>query len=595
MSPSRGRCLSLDTVFSRLLLPMLLVACFLIALPPALAAPTNADMITYLGGKATGQSLKTVAYTLTVLANDEKVLVSFAFDGKVADVGWMGWGAGTAMTDADIVICWPNSDGTWTLSHRSAPSTVMPTLVGGSANKDPSVDSSGSLRVVASLSSKSASDSPAVVTFERPLKLGSGYKGKGDVFQLQRAVNQPMIYAYGPKNPGKAAQDADLTQHALDKMGGTYLDLSAAFTEKTAAIDPPITPVKGGSSGSVATTAAGQQQEGGSGSSSTKVATQTGGSGQGTGGGTTIESAATGGTAIASPTAGVSGSTTSSGTGGPTTTGSGGSGFMTYSNLILIHAVCAGFACQGYLTTPVTLIALGAVVMAVQAKGGNEVTFTHQTIGFAFVGALIVQDLLGLWTHLDHAPSRPGRLPPPRAPQAWVHMFLGIALIVTGYFQVHLGMERYGVSDDLIIYAYYGAIGFFALAYLGSLVTSMTRGSARARPALPHHHEHHHEHHHHHHHFVPPAHRAHNHRHERRKKGKKRRPTHSRKEESDFSPASSSSHSDDSASGSASDSGGSSRSGSSGGDSRSSKSDSSSEDEKRGRKKVKRRNGQSRD
>lgn len=32
---------------------------------------------------------------------------------------------------------------------------------------------------------------------------------------------QPMIYANGPKNPGKAAQDADLAQHALDAMGGT--------------------------------------------------------------------------------------------------------------------------------------------------------------------------------------------------------------------------------------------------------------------------------------------------------------------------------------------------------------------------------------
>ena len=155
-------------------------------------------------------------------------------------------------THSDIVICWPNSDGTWTLSHRTAPSTVLPTLVGPANSKDPSVDSSGSLRIVPSLSSKSAGEAPAVVTWERPLKLPTGYKGKGSAFQLQRAINQvrpstkrqvrvvcshaleipsliealwrlaqPMIYANGPKNPGKAAQDADLAQHALDAMGGT--------------------------------------------------------------------------------------------------------------------------------------------------------------------------------------------------------------------------------------------------------------------------------------------------------------------------------------------------------------------------------------
>jgi hypothetical protein len=34
---------------------------------------------------------------------------------------------------------WPNSDGSWTLSHRTAPSTVLPTLVGPANSKDPSV------------------------------------------------------------------------------------------------------------------------------------------------------------------------------------------------------------------------------------------------------------------------------------------------------------------------------------------------------------------------------------------------------------------------------------------------------------------------
>lgn len=65
----------------------------------------------------------------------------------------------------------------------------MPTLL-GTANKDVSSDSSGSLKVVASLSSKSQTDSPAVVTFVRPLQLPATYKGKGEYYQLKKAINQ---------------------------------------------------------------------------------------------------------------------------------------------------------------------------------------------------------------------------------------------------------------------------------------------------------------------------------------------------------------------------------------------------------------------
>lgn len=529
MCPSRGR------TATRLRSSSCALLLFLIAPLPqqqqklVAAAPTNADLIAYLGGTATGQSLVTVAYTLTVLANETSAIVSLKFDGKVGEVGWLGWGAGTAMTDADIVICWPNSDGSWTLSHRSAPSTVLPTLVDPANSKDPSVDSSRSLRVVSSLTSKSASEAPAVVTWERPLKLPAGYKGKGSAFQLQKAINQPMIYANGPKNPGKAAQDADLAQHALDAMGGTYLDLSAAFTEKTAPIDPPVVPVKGGSASTAGTPTSPQSTS--MGNASTKIASGTAASGSGAGTTQATSAAPGGATPSGGATLGAAPSTTEN-------------GFLSYSNLILIHAVCAGvawtilapcgvlcaryargppgttltrfpwhFNVQGYLTTPTTLAALGAVLMAVQAKGGDSGgTFAHKTIGFVFVGVLIFQDLLGLWSHLNYRPAGPGRPPPPRAAGSWTHIFLGIALIVTGYYQVHLGMERYGISDALVTYGYYGSIGLFALAYLGSLISSMARGSPRSTPDLPRHHHHHH----HHHHYAAPVRRKHRKRRKRR-------------------------------------------------------------------------------
>lgn len=37
----------------------------------------------------------------------------------------------------------------------------------------------------------------------------------------RRFLQQPFIYAVGPTNPGDAAQDTDLKQHALDSMGAT--------------------------------------------------------------------------------------------------------------------------------------------------------------------------------------------------------------------------------------------------------------------------------------------------------------------------------------------------------------------------------------
>ena len=99
-----------------------------------------------------------------------------------------------------------------------------------------------------------------------------------------------------------------------------------------------------------------------------------------------------------------------------------------------------------------------------------------QTIGFVFVGVLIFQDLLGLWSHLNYRAPGPGRPPPPRAAGSWIHILLGVSLIVTGvclylfrlsreskssfssvqYYQVFLGMERYGVSEELVTYGYYG-------------------------------------------------------------------------------------------------------------------------------------------
>lgn len=79
---------------------MLLLLVSLAFLPLVARAVSNADLIDHLGGTVTGQSLTTVAYTLTVIAKDETALVSCSWDGKVSEAGWIAVGRGTAMTDA---------------------------------------------------------------------------------------------------------------------------------------------------------------------------------------------------------------------------------------------------------------------------------------------------------------------------------------------------------------------------------------------------------------------------------------------------------------------------------------------------------------
>jgi hypothetical protein len=104
------------------------------------------------------------------------------------------------------------------LATHSA-STVMPTVVDSTSSSDPSVDASGSLAVVASLSSSSYSDSPTVVTFSRPLTMPSDYSTDAEIKDLKAAINQPIIYALGPANPGNSDPATDVEQHSLDSMG----------------------------------------------------------------------------------------------------------------------------------------------------------------------------------------------------------------------------------------------------------------------------------------------------------------------------------------------------------------------------------------
>lgn len=181
-------------------------------------------------------------------ANTTHSLISITKSVTLANSGWVGWGVGTAMTDADIVVSlmfnqgllvkWNRTDklitqvlwsssatSGWTLSHRSAPSTTEPLLV-GKPGSSIGTDNSGALSIVVSLSTTSPSDTSNTVTFIRPLTLPSTYVTTKQHGNLVLAINQPFIYAFSATHPGSSDQSATISPHDMNTLGASSADLS---------------------------------------------------------------------------------------------------------------------------------------------------------------------------------------------------------------------------------------------------------------------------------------------------------------------------------------------------------------------------------
>ncbi|GAA5986690.1 hypothetical protein JCM5350_001453 [Sporobolomyces pararoseus] len=509
------------------------------------AAPSKQDLIDYLGGTATGQTLSTVAYSLSVVSNETDVLVSCEIDEKMSEVGWLGFGVGSTMSDADIVILWPNSDSSWTLSHRRATTTAMPVLLGDVVTP-PQKDSTSLLSIVDSLSSSSSSsDSPTIVTFSRPLNPTVDDYTTAANYELKREINQGVIFAKGDENPGSEKQDSDLKQHSLDSMGGSYIDLSVEFKSDSAAVDAPLTPVKGesstlptgrgGSSSSESTSEGGSTPTAKGDSDNTPISSS--------GGNTKSTATVTGSTSAAESSSTNSGSSSTNATGTSSSISADG-GALSYANVIKIHAICAAsawlffaplgvlyarfgrgapgttlfkfpwhFFQQTWITAPLTFGAVGLAYYATTLKASTTKS-GHQTLGFTFAALLLLQVFLGWWTHESHEPLKPGEPPPPRALKAWLHIIIGISLIGLGvrqsfplysrceltvltnvewikFVQVRLGMEKYGATEKIYQLGYWAAVGLFSILYLGSLLFTVLNPSTATAPSLPHHHHRH--------------------------------------------------------------------------------------------------------
>ncbi|TCD70063.1 hypothetical protein EIP91_005044 [Steccherinum ochraceum] len=138
----------------------------------------------------------------------------------VAKLGWMAMGFGQTMANSPMVIMWPNSDGSITLSQRQAPAEVMPTLV---------------------------SSPPRVATLETSLSSLSGNNPKM-VYNIpaNSDVSQGIIWAFSDTNPGSSAQDAQLVQHL--NSGPTKLNLGNTLAANSRDPTNPISTLSGSTS-----------------------------------------------------------------------------------------------------------------------------------------------------------------------------------------------------------------------------------------------------------------------------------------------------------------------------------------------------------
>ncbi|KAI8992904.1 hypothetical protein BD414DRAFT_412963 [Trametes punicea] len=163
----------------------------------------------------TGGSVCTTYMCISGVVNGSSTTYTLQSTGK-AKLGWMAMGFGSTMANTPMVIMWPNSDGSITLSQRKAPAEVMPT-----------VDANPPRVATADPSASDLTGSTPKMTYTIPSAGGS---------------SQNIIWAFGTTNPNDAAVDATLVEH-LDS-GPTKIDLSQPLnsTNQNPVTDPDASP-----------------------------------------------------------------------------------------------------------------------------------------------------------------------------------------------------------------------------------------------------------------------------------------------------------------------------------------------------------------
>lgn len=318
-------------------------------------------------------------------------------------LGWMAMGFGTSMVGSDMVIMWPNSDGTITLSQRTASGHSMPTV-------DPSPS-----RVA------SASTDLSAVGVDQP-RLGYTITANTD-------TTQAIIWAIGTDAPSSSDEDAILQKHA--SYGRITLDLTKTYDNATLL----TTPV------SITESTASSSDSGGSDLGSS-------GSDPSSSGSDSSSSGSESGSSGSGPSSSSSASSSSADA----------AAFTSYEKMIIVHAVfCtagfllilpAGGLIARYLRTynavwfrmhwilqfcvagPILIVglALAAVI------GDGVIDSPHKFWGVVLFGLYVLQCSLGGIIHFIKPKNSNGR-----PPQNYLHAVLGIFIIGLAFCQVRTG------------------------------------------------------------------------------------------------------------------------------------------------------------
>ncbi|KAK7001337.1 CBD9-like protein, partial [Favolaschia claudopus] len=168
---------------------------------------------------ATGDSKCTVNMCISAVVNGSTVQYTMSGTGK-RTVGWMGMGFGTQMAGSPMVIMWGNSDGTVTISQRSAPGEVPPSV---------------------------AANPPRVATKSDTLSTTSGNSAFVYTIPANSDTRQSLIFAFSTTNPGSSDPAATIVQH-LD-MGVISLDLTKSLAASSTDSSGAPLPTGGTNSG----------------------------------------------------------------------------------------------------------------------------------------------------------------------------------------------------------------------------------------------------------------------------------------------------------------------------------------------------------
>lgn len=377
---------------------------------PAIRAQTLDQVFgTHLGNSQTlqGEQQSVTPFTMTVLTNETHAVIALNMtETSMSRAGWIAIGTGTSMANSDMIIAWPNNDGSWTLSQRSASGHSMPAAV----SPQPAASD---LTIIPALTTNSSSSPFACVAFLRPLSVSSAYAAANGNANLQRASGQRFIYAASGRNPASNDQSSSIVQHDQDSFGNIRFDLTKVVAAN--AVAPAAAPA------AADTSAPWTRRDS-----------------------IIVLHALCGGLAwlIIAPAAVLLARI--------------GRHFQGWFRL---HQLL-----QSVLVGALTLAAVILGAVAVNESGGKHANTTHKAMGYALIALLLIQYAIGMWAHKLFDANRTKR--PIRNV---LHIVIGISLITLGYIQSYKGFGQYArATPGYVLAAFWVSLAGFVIVYVFS-------------------------------------------------------------------------------------------------------------------------------